>query len=92
MWAAAQDPSQVQFSCSWPEVHPAPRLRWEGGHHGAPWTVYVSEMADALTVTLNHSQLSNGKTVKCVAEHVMLRPGDERSCSFTLSEQLVRFQ
>ncbi|KAK2838001.1 hypothetical protein Q5P01_015213 [Channa striata] len=76
--APAQDPSQVLFSCTWFGAVPAPKLRWEGD------SIYRSEMTDNLTLTLNHSMLSNGRTLKCVAEHVLLDPGTESSCLLTL--------
>lgn len=93
MWAPAQDPSQLQLICSWSGVYPSPKLRWEGGHvhEGTPWKphVYSSEVTDNLTVTLNHSQLANGQTLKCVAEHILLEKGKEKSCSFILSKYVV---
>ncbi|XP_026198574.1 V-set and immunoglobulin domain-containing protein 10 [Anabas testudineus] len=78
MWARAQDPSQLQFMCSWSGVYPPPKLHWKWGNND------VSEVTNNLTVSLNHSQLSNGQTVKCVAEHLLLEQGKEKSCSFTL--------
>ncbi|KAF3695448.1 V-set and immunoglobulin domain-containing protein 10 Precursor [Channa argus] len=76
---AAQDPSQIKFTCTWFGAVPTPKLHWEGGHS------YPSEVTDNLSLTLNHSLLSSGRTMKCVAEHLLLDPGQERSCSLTLT-------
>ncbi|XP_068994863.1 V-set and immunoglobulin domain-containing protein 10 isoform X1 [Embiotoca jacksoni] len=77
MWASAQDPSHVQFSCSWLGAYPVPELRWgEGGGF---------QVTDSLSVTLNRSLLSDGETVRCTARHPLLGPGQEKSCSFTLN-------
>ncbi len=93
MWAPAQDSSHVQFNCTWFGAYPTPMLRWgvDQGDQGARWKgqVYVSEVADSLSVTLNRSVLSDGETLRCMAQHLALAPGKEKSCSFTLSKHVV---
>ncbi|XP_070760530.1 V-set and immunoglobulin domain-containing protein 10 [Enoplosus armatus] len=88
MWAPAQDPSHVQFNCTWFGAYPTPTLRWgeDQGDQGARWKgrVYASEVTDSLSLTLNRSMLSDGMTLRCVARHQALAPGKEKSCSFTL--------
>uniref|UniRef100_A0A3P8SSX5 V-set and immunoglobulin domain containing 10 n=1 Tax=Amphiprion percula TaxID=161767 RepID=A0A3P8SSX5_AMPPE len=76
MWALAQDPSSVQFNCSWFGAYPTPRLRWRDDDD--------FQVTDSLSVTFNRSLLSDGQTVKCSAQHQLLRPGEEKQCSFTL--------
>ncbi|XP_059192657.1 V-set and immunoglobulin domain-containing protein 10 [Centropristis striata] len=86
VWALAEDPSHVQFSCSWLGAYPEPTLRWgEDEADPAPrWTGHVSAVSESLGVTLNRSLLFDGQTVKCAARHQALGPGKEKSCSFTL--------
>ncbi|XP_072243539.1 V-set and immunoglobulin domain-containing protein 10 [Leuresthes tenuis] len=76
MYVPAQDPSQVQFICSWLGVYPPPKLRW--GEDGA------FQVTNSLSVTMNGSLLSDGQTMKCTAQHQLLGPGKEKSCSLTL--------
>ncbi|XP_029295730.1 V-set and immunoglobulin domain-containing protein 10 [Cottoperca gobio] len=88
MWAQAQDPSHIQFNCTWLGAYPTPTLRWgeDQGDQGALWKGHVlaSEVTESLSVTLNRSMLSDGQTVRCMAQHQALTPGKEKSCSFTL--------
>ncbi|KAM7415715.1 hypothetical protein PAMA_017990 [Pampus argenteus] len=88
MWSPAQDPSHIQFTCSWFGAYPTPTLRWgeDQGEQGALWKgrVYATEVTDNLSVTMNRSRLSDGQTVRCVAQHPALDAGKEKSCSFTL--------
>ncbi|XP_028271063.1 V-set and immunoglobulin domain-containing protein 10 isoform X3 [Parambassis ranga] len=76
MWAPVSDSTHVQFTCTWHGVYPMPGLRW--GDHG------LFQVTDSLSMTLNRSLLSDGQTVKCMAQHQLLDPGKEKSCSFTL--------
>ena len=46
-------------------------------------------MTDQLSVTLNRSVLSDGQTLRCMAQHLVVPLGKERSCSFTLSKHVV---
>ncbi|KAM3610552.1 uncharacterized protein V6R79_005604 [Siganus canaliculatus] len=81
MWAPAEDPSHVLFTCSWFGSYPLPTLRWE---EDQVKQVYASEVTDSLTVKLNRSLLSEGQTLRCTAQHAALAPGTEKSCLFTL--------
>ncbi|KAM4577566.1 V-set and immunoglobulin domain-containing protein 10 [Odontesthes bonariensis] len=76
MYVPAQDPSQVQFNCSWFGAYPPPKLRW--GEDGA------FQVTNTLSVTMNSSLLSDGQTMRCTAQHQLLGPGTEKSCSLTL--------
>ncbi|XP_029961617.1 V-set and immunoglobulin domain-containing protein 10 [Salarias fasciatus] len=76
MWTPTSNSSDIQFSCTWFGAYPPPKLRW--GDNG------VFQETDSLTVTLNRALLSEGKTVKCTAQHQLLSPGAEKSCGFTL--------
>ncbi|XP_061788536.1 V-set and immunoglobulin domain-containing protein 10-like [Nerophis lumbriciformis] len=84
-WVQSQDPTEVHFSCSWEGSYPAPTLQWaeEQGDQGTR-RVFASEVTDGLTVALNRSLLFGGQTIKCLAQHLALAPGQERSCSFLL--------
>ncbi|XP_061880455.1 V-set and immunoglobulin domain-containing protein 10 isoform X1 [Entelurus aequoreus] len=84
-WVQSQDPTEVHFSCSWEGSYPAPTLQWaeEQGDQGTR-RVFASEVTDGLTVALNRSLLLGGQTIKCLAQHLALAPGQERSCSFLL--------
>ncbi|XP_062272972.1 V-set and immunoglobulin domain-containing protein 10 [Scomber scombrus] len=88
MWVTAQDPFHIVFNCSWFGAYPTPTLRWgeDEGEQGAHWKgrIYATEMADSLSVTMNRSQLFDGQTVRCMAQHLALNAGNERSCLFTL--------
>ncbi|XP_044052490.1 V-set and immunoglobulin domain-containing protein 10 [Siniperca chuatsi] len=88
MWAPALDPSHVKFTCTWFGAYPTPTLRWgkDQGDQGSHWKghVYASEVMDSLSVTLNRSMLSDGEMLRCMAQHLALAPGKEKSCSFTL--------
>nr|XP_046241493.1 V-set and immunoglobulin domain-containing protein 10 [Scatophagus argus] len=88
MWRPAQDPSHIQFSCTWFGAYPAPTLRWgeDQGEQRDHWSgrVFVSEVTDNLTVMLNRSSLFDGQTLRCMAQHLALALGKERSCLFTL--------
>uniref|UniRef100_A0A3Q0T605 V-set and immunoglobulin domain containing 10 n=1 Tax=Amphilophus citrinellus TaxID=61819 RepID=A0A3Q0T605_AMPCI len=74
-WAPTQDPSHIQFTCTWLGVYPTPELRWEDD----PF-----EPAYSLSVMMNRSVLSEGQSVRCAARHLLLGPGKEKSCSLTL--------
>lgn len=74
-WTLTQNTSLVQFTCTWLEVYPTPKLRWDMG----PFQV-----ADSLNVTMSRSTLSDGQTVNCTAQDQHLGPEKEKSCSFTL--------
>lgn len=76
LWTPAQDPTHVQFNCTWFGAYPPPMLRW--GEDDA------FQVTDSLSVTLNRSLLSDGQTLKCTARHLLLGPGEEKWCSFTL--------
>ncbi|KAG8011908.1 V-set and immunoglobulin domain-containing protein 10 [Nibea albiflora] len=88
MWAPAQDPSHIQFNCTWFGAYPTPTLRWgeDQGVQGDLWKgyVYASEVTASLSVTLNRSKLYDGQTLRCMAQHLALAPGKKKSCSFTL--------
>lgn len=88
MWEPAQDPSHIQFNCTWFGAYPAPTLRWgeDEDDHGAGWTerIYASEVTDSLSVMLNRSMLSDRQTLTCRARHDALPPSKEALCSLTL--------
>lgn len=88
MWAPSQDPSHIQFNCTWFGAYPTPTLRWgeDQGVQGDLWkgSVYASETTASLSVTLNRSTLYDGQTLRCMAQHLALAPGKKKSCSFTL--------
>ncbi|XP_063752339.1 V-set and immunoglobulin domain-containing protein 10 isoform X2 [Eleginops maclovinus] len=88
MWAPAQDPSHVLFNCTWFGAYPAPTLRWgeDQGDQAAGWKghVYKSEVTESLSVLLNRSMLADGQTLRCMAQHLTLTAGKEKSCSFNL--------
>ncbi|XP_040010994.1 WD repeat and SOCS box-containing protein 2 isoform X1 [Xiphias gladius] len=88
MWAPAQDATHVQFNCTWFGAYPTPTLRWAedrgGGGANGKRRVYATEETDSLSVTLNRSLLSDGETLRCMAQHLALAPGKEMGCSFTL--------
>ncbi|TKS78501.1 V-set and immunoglobulin domain-containing protein 10 [Collichthys lucidus] len=90
MWVPAQDPSHIQFNCTWFGAYPPPTLRWaeeQGAGH-----VYASEVTASLSVTLNRSALHDNQTLRCMAQHLALAAGKKKSCSFTLSKDVVSLQ
>lgn len=93
MWAPAVDPAHFQFNCTWFGAYPTPMLSWgeDQGDPGAGWRrrVYASNVTDNLSVMLNRSTLSDGQTLRCMAQHAVLAPGDKNTCSFTLSKHVV---
>lgn len=93
MWELPLDPSHVQFNCTWFGAYPTPTLRWgeDQGDQGAGGRgrIYASEATDNLSVMLNRSMLSDGQTLRCMAQHMALAPGNTKSCSFTLSKHVV---
>ncbi|XP_056150884.1 V-set and immunoglobulin domain-containing protein 10 [Lampris incognitus] len=88
LWKLSDDPSHVQFNCSWFGAYPTPTLLWGENHHGQGVSVeghlYVSEETESLAVMLNRSLLFDGQMLKCMAHHPVLAPGQEASCLFTL--------
>ncbi|XP_042276941.1 V-set and immunoglobulin domain-containing protein 10 isoform X1 [Thunnus maccoyii] len=88
MWVRVQDSSHVLFNCTWFGAYPTPTLRWgeDEGDRGVrqKGRIYAAEVTDSLSVTLNRSQLYDGQTVRCMAQHRALATGKEKSCSFTL--------
>ncbi|XP_033474474.2 V-set and immunoglobulin domain-containing protein 10 [Epinephelus lanceolatus] len=88
MWAPAQDPSHIHFNCTWFGAYPTPTLHWgeDQGDQDAGWKehIYASEETDSLSVMLNRSVLSDGETLRCMAQHPALAPGTEKSCWFPL--------
>lgn len=87
MWAPAQDPSHVFFSCSWFGAFPTPTLHWEdaSGDGGALLTkhINVTKVTDVLSVMLNRSVLSEGQTLRCTAQNPTV--GEKKKCSLTLT-------
>ncbi|XP_029916925.1 V-set and immunoglobulin domain-containing protein 10 [Myripristis murdjan] len=87
-WQPAEDPSHVWFNCSWFGAYPTPTLTWGENHHGQGTTLishlYATNVTDYLEVKMNRSQLFDGQTMKCVAEHPALGSGGEKTCSLTL--------
>lgn len=88
MWTPAQDPSHVLFSCSWFGAYPIPTLHWgeEQGKQGVLWKehVNVSKVAEILSVMLNRSEMYEGQTLRCTAQHPALAAGEKKKCSLTL--------
>ncbi|XP_020492255.2 V-set and immunoglobulin domain-containing protein 10 [Labrus bergylta] len=88
MWAPAEDPSHVLFSCSWFGAYPTPTLHWMEERDDPAalgrGPVNVSEVTEILSVKLNRSQLSEGQKLRCTAQHPVLAPGKEKECSLTL--------
>lgn len=93
MWALSLDPSHIQFMCTWFGAYPTPTLRWgeDHGDQGDVWKgrIFASEVADNLSVMLNRSVLYDGQTLRCMAQHMALAPGNKKSCSFNLSKHVV---
>ncbi|KAM3867423.1 V-set and immunoglobulin domain-containing protein 10 [Diretmus argenteus] len=86
-WRPGVDPSHVQFSCTWLGAYPTPTLHWTENHHGAGTDLeghFFTEVTDSLVVMMNRSTLYEGQTVKCIAEHPTLTPGQEKTCLFSL--------
>uniref|UniRef100_UPI0037E82252 V-set and immunoglobulin domain-containing protein 10 n=1 Tax=Semicossyphus pulcher TaxID=241346 RepID=UPI0037E82252 len=87
-WAPAQDPSHVLFTCSWFDAYPTPTLHWGEVHEaqGAFWTehINVSKVLESLSMMMNRSELSEGQTLRCTAQHPALAPGEEKECSINL--------
>lgn len=87
MWTPVQDPSHALFNCTWAGAYPTPRLSWvEDRGAGGEDRIYASEMTDNLSLLLNRSSLSDGQQLTCVARHLALAPGAEKSCTLTISE------
>ncbi|XP_026177723.1 V-set and immunoglobulin domain-containing protein 10 isoform X2 [Mastacembelus armatus] len=84
MWTLMQDPSHIQFNCSWLGAYPTPLLRWHANQAGQGDHIYVSRLTDNLSLTLNRSQLFKGQMLKCTAQHRTIPPGKEKSCWMTL--------
>ncbi|XP_038558369.1 V-set and immunoglobulin domain-containing protein 10 [Micropterus salmoides] len=88
MWAPTEDPTHVQFNCTWFEAYPTPTLQWEKDQddQGARSTghVYALGEVDNLSVTLNRSMLTDGEMLRCMAKHPTLTPGKEKLCSLIL--------
>ncbi|XP_047197324.1 V-set and immunoglobulin domain-containing protein 10 [Hippoglossus stenolepis] len=90
MWAPAADASHALFNCTWFGAYPTPTLRWvedqgDQGNQGAHWKghVFVTDLRDSLSLSLNRSLLSEGQTLRCMAKN-SLASGKEKSCSLTL--------
>lgn len=86
MWTPPQDPSHVLFNCTWPGTYPTPRLSWAEDRDDRGDHIYASETTDSLSLLLNRSSLSDGQKLTCLARHVALAPGTERSCTLTISK------
>ncbi|XP_068594490.1 V-set and immunoglobulin domain-containing protein 10 [Brachionichthys hirsutus] len=84
MWAPASDPTHVQFICTWFGAYPTPTLCWQDQGSGGEGHKYATSLTDSLAVTLNRSELSDGQTLRCTAQHQALPSGKGGSCSFTL--------
>ncbi|KAM6965389.1 V-set and immunoglobulin domain-containing protein 10 [Aplochiton taeniatus] len=83
-----EDPSHVQFNCSWSGGYPSPSLHWGENHHGpgneVDGSLLVAGEADSVVVSLNRSLRLDGLTLKCQGHHPALSPEKERSCSLSL--------
>ncbi|XP_077457381.1 V-set and immunoglobulin domain-containing protein 10 [Stigmatopora argus] len=88
-WHLAGDPTEVCFSCTWPECYPDPMLIWSQ-HQDADLErtgrVLASNVTSVLQVSINRSLLAQGHTLRCVAQHLKLVGGQNHTCSFTLDE------
>lgn len=93
MWGPAPDPYHLHSICTWFGAYPAPNLTWgedrDDGSGGKKGHVYELSVADSLSLTLNRSELFDGQTLKCAAQHPVLAPGEEHLCSFTLSKHVA---
>lgn len=85
MWGPATDPQHFHFNCSWLGAYPSPNLTWvdEGGAGGQ---LHQWALADSLSLRLNRSELWDGQTLRCRAQHPVLADTDKTSCSFTFSK------
>lgn len=79
MWT--QDSSFVVFHCSWSGVYPSPTLTWTDEPSG---NTLASNVSDSLVLRINGSQLSEGQTLRCKAQHQTLQKEEDKSCRFTL--------
>ncbi|KAF6738053.1 V-set and immunoglobulin domain-containing protein 10 [Oryzias melastigma] len=77
--APSSDPTHTVFNCSWFGVLPLPTLSWSKTGSAQ----VTASVTDSLFLTLNASQLSDGETATCTAQHDLLKP-EQRSCSLTL--------
>lgn len=93
MWGPAPDPYHLHSTCTWFGAYPTPNLTWgedqDDGSAGKEGHVYESSVADSLSLTLNRSELYDGQTLKCAAQHPVLAPGEKKWCSFTFSKHVV---
>lgn len=91
VWAQAQDSSHITINCTWSGAYPTPTLSWaeDLGDQQADekGPVYSSEVTESLSVTLNRSMLSSGRTVTCSVEHPA--PSIKKTCSLTFSELVL---
>lgn len=85
VWGPATDPQHFHFNCSWLGAYPSPNLTWvdEGGAGGQ---LHQWALADGLSLRLNRSELWDGQTLRCRAQHPVLADTDKNSCSFTFSK------
>lgn len=85
VWSPATDAYHFHFNCSWRGAYPNPNLTWvdegAGGRHVHQWA-----LADSLSLRLNRSQLWDGQTLRCHAQHPVLAHTDMNSCFFTFSK------
>ncbi|XP_026866448.2 V-set and immunoglobulin domain-containing protein 10 isoform X2 [Electrophorus electricus] len=85
-WALISQPNLVHFNCSWYGGYPAPKLQVFLGHRtDGMRTITSLEDTENLEVTLNRTMLYEGQKIKCVAQHIVQRSSEEKSCSFTLT-------
>lgn len=93
MWGPAPDPYHLHSTCTWFGAYPTPNLTWgedqDDGSAGRKGRVYESSVADSLSLTLNRSELYDGQTLECAAQHPVLAPTDRNWCSVTLSKHVV---
>lgn len=82
VWGPATDPQHFHFNCSWLGAYPSPNLTWvdEGAAGGQ---LHQWALADGLSLRLNRSELWDGQTLRCRAQHPVLADTDKNSCSFT---------
>lgn len=85
VWGPATDPQHFLFNCSWLGAYPSPNLTWvDGGVGGGQ--LHQWALADGLSLRLNRSELWDGQTLRCHAQHPVLADTDKNSCSFTFSK------
>ncbi|XP_060739447.1 V-set and immunoglobulin domain-containing protein 10 isoform X1 [Tachysurus vachellii] len=85
-WHDGSQLDQILFNCSWYGAYPTPTLTilLDSQTDRKP-KLNRSQETENFELLLNRSMLYEGQKITCIGQHMALKPGDIKKCTFTLA-------